>query len=221
MTVTQATISDRLAAFAAGFRPSDLPPAVRDDARWRLVDTVGVAVAGARMDYAEAVLGVAEDIGGTPESSLIARPGRLPMPLAGFVNAAFGHGPDYDDTHSVAMVHMSVVAVTAALAAGERTSASGAEVLIAQVLGAECGLRIAAAAPHLFHARNYHATGVAGPFAAAVAGGRLLGLGERALVHRRDDRHRRVDAHQRELRRRRRPGPRSRSRSRCTWTAPG
>jgi len=170
------TISDRLAEFAGGFRPADLPAAVRDDARWRLVDTVGVAIAGSRMDYAEAVIGVATDLGGSPECSLIGRPGQLSAPLAGFVNAAFGHGPDFDDTHSIAMVHMSVVAVNAALAMGQRSGATGAEVLTAQVLGAEIGLRIAAAAPHLFHARNYHATGVVGPFAAAVAAAHLLHL---------------------------------------------
>ena len=177
------TISDRLGAFAAAFRPADLPAAVREDAEWRLVDTVGVAVAGSRMDYAEVVLGVATELGGTPECSLIGRPGRLSAPLAGFVNAAFGHGPDFDDTHSIAMVHMSVVAVNAALVMGERTGGSGADVITAQAVGAEVGLRIAAAAPHLFHARNYHATGVVGPFAAAVAGAHLLHLDRAGIAN--------------------------------------
>ena len=45
------------------------------------------------------------------------------------------------------------------------------------VIGAEVGLRIGAAAPHLFHERGYHATGVAGPFVAATTMGKMLGLG--------------------------------------------
>ena len=170
------SLSRRLGEHFSRLRPEDLPEAVIRDARWRLVDTLGVALAGSTMDYARIVGDVIGDLGGNEQASAIGFERRLPVTAAGFVNAAYAHGPDFDDTHSVAMVHIGCLAVPAALAMAERVGASGADMLTALVAGAEVGLRIGAAAPHRFHHRGYHATGVVGPFTAAVAGARLLGL---------------------------------------------
>ena len=164
------SLSERLAAFATGLRPEDLPPEVVADARRRLIDTVGVALAGVRMDSAPAVRDVVFDWGGAQEATVIGWGGRLPAPLAGFANAALAHAPDFDDTHSVAMVHMSSVAVPAALAMAERNGLSPRRMLTAMVAGGEIGLRLGAAAPHLFQKRNYHATAVVGPFCSAAIG---------------------------------------------------
>lgn len=184
MSVGQAvSLSRQLAEFVVRLRPEDLPGEVIADARWRMLDTVGVALAGSRMDYAAIVRDVIGDMGGREEATSIGFGLRLPVTAAGFVNAGLAHGPDYDDTHSVAMVHISCLSVPAALAMGERTKASGAEVLTALVAGAEVGLRIGAAAPHRFHMRGYHATGVVGPFVAAAGGGRLLGLDDGRLAN--------------------------------------
>ena len=175
-TAVQQTSTRRLADFFCALQPDDIPDHVRDDARWRLVDTVGVAIAGSRMDYADIVRGVFADMGGKQEATALAVPDRLPAAHAGFVNGAYAHGPDYDDTHSVAMVHIGCTAVPASLAMAERQDASGAEMLTAMVAGAEVGLRIGAAAPHRFHHRGLHATSVTGPFTAAMAACRLLRL---------------------------------------------
>lgn len=172
------TASERLAALSST-EPRDLPDAVRTDARWRLTDTVGVCLAGSRLEYAPAVRDLAEELGGRPDASTVGFGQKLPAPLAGFVNGALAHGADFDDTHSVASAHISCVVVPAALAMGERTGATGAAVLTAMVVGADVGLRIGAAAPHLFHARGLHPTLVVGPFAAAAVGARLLGLDQR------------------------------------------
>ena len=172
----QLSLTGELARFVTSLSPERLPAEVLDDARWRLVDTVGVALAGSRMDYAPAVIDVIRAMGGRAEATVIGAGDRLPAASAGFVNGAFAHGPDYDDTHSIAMVHIGCLAVPAAFAMAERTGARGNEFLAALVAGAEVGLRIAAAVPHRFHARGYHATGVVGPFVAATSAGRLLRL---------------------------------------------
>jgi 2-methylcitrate dehydratase PrpD len=170
------TSTRRLADFFCSLRVGDVPDDVRDDARWRLVDTVGVALAGSRMDYADMIRGVFADMGGRGESTGFALKDRLPAAHAGFVNASYAHGPDYDDTHSVAMVHIGCTAVPASLAMAEREGSTGAEMLAAMIAGAEVGLRIGAAAPHRFHHRGLHATSVVGPFVSVMASGRLLGL---------------------------------------------
>lgn len=177
------SLSRELAEFFIRLRPEDLPGHVVDDARWRLMDTAGVILAGSRMDFAEAVRAVMTELGGRPEATVLGFGDRLHAPAAGFVNAAFAHGPDYDDTHSVAMVHIGCLAVPAALAVAERVDATGSELLTALVAGAEVGLRIGAAAPHRFHMRGFHATGVVGAFVAATTAGRLLGLDEEQLAN--------------------------------------
>lgn len=173
---TNLTLSQQLADFVTSLAPADLPTHVVEDARWRLMDTLGVSLAGSRMDYAAAIRTVFCEMGGRPEATVLGGGTRLPSALAGFVNAAYAHGPDFDDTHSVAMVHIGCLAVPSALAMAERTSATGKEMLTALVAGAEVGLRIGAAAPHRFHMRGFHATGVVGPFTAAATAGKLLGL---------------------------------------------
>ncbi len=176
------SLSERLATYFTTLQPDEIPGAVRDDARWRLMDTIGVALAGSRMDYAESVRTVFAEMGGKPEATAIGFGPKMPAGMAGFVNGAYAHGPDYDDTHSVAMVHIGCLAVPSALAMAERCGSTGGEMLTALIAGAEVGLRIGAAAPHRFHMRGFHATGVVGPFTSAVAAGRLLRLDARQLT---------------------------------------
>lgn len=176
---TVETISEQLAAWVHRLRVDDLPADVVDDARWRLVDMVGVTIAGSRVDSAGPVSRVAGSLGGNPQATTMTFGQRLPAPLAAWVNGAVGHGPDYDDTHGLAAVHISTVAIPAALAAAEARGAGGEACLLAFVAGAEISLRIAmGAAPHQFHKRGLHGTGVAGPFAAAAIASRLFGLTE-------------------------------------------
>jgi 2-methylcitrate dehydratase PrpD len=184
LTTTSSTISQELAHWVSRLRAADLPADVVDDARWRLVDMVGVCVAGSRVDSAGPISRVAGSLGGNPQATTIAFGQKLPAPLAAWVNGAVGHGPDYDDTHGLAAVHISTVAIPAALAAAEARGASGEDCLLAFVAGAEISLRIAMGAPpHQFHKRGLHGTGVAGPFAAAAIASRLFGLTEEQIAN--------------------------------------
>lgn len=168
--------TERFAEFLVGIDATSIPPDVLDDARWRVLDTIGVALAGSRMDYAAGVMGVAAEMAGRGEATTIASGLQSPATTAGLVNGTLAHGPDFDDTHSDSMVHISTVVVPAGLAMGERVGASGRECLVAIVAGAEVGLRIGAAAADRFHRRGYHSTSVCGPFAAAATSAVLLRL---------------------------------------------
>ena len=177
------SVSERLADFCVGLQAGDFPAYVVEDARWRLVDTIGCAAAGARLEHARAVGEVAFEQGGATESTVIGSDRRLPAPLAGFLNTIYAHGPDYDDTHSVAMVHMSAVAVISTLVMGEREGIDGSRFLTAMVAGAELGVRVAALVPHIFHKHNFHATGIVGPFCSATIGSLVLGLDAERLAN--------------------------------------
>jgi 2-methylcitrate dehydratase PrpD len=51
-----AAVAERLAEFVVTIRSDELPTHVRDDARWRVTDTLGVALAGSRMESTPARL---------------------------------------------------------------------------------------------------------------------------------------------------------------------
>ena len=179
-----ASISQTLAEWAAGLTAADLPSHVIDDARWRFVDMVGVCLAGSRDDAAGSIARVAAGMGGERQATVVAFGTRLPAPLAAWANAAIGHGPDYDDTHGAATVHISNVAIPASLAAAEALGASGTGCLVAFAAGSEVALRIGVGAqPQQFHRRGLHGTGIAGPFAAAVIGSKLLHLDKDHMAH--------------------------------------
>ncbi|MBV9248217.1 MAG: MmgE/PrpD family protein, partial [Acetobacteraceae bacterium] len=84
---------------------------------------------------------------------------------------------DFDDTHAAASLHPGAPVIPAALAAGEMTGASGAEVLAAIVAGYEVTCRVALALPAGEHYdRGFHPTATCGAFGAAAAAARVFGL---------------------------------------------
>jgi 2-methylcitrate dehydratase PrpD len=177
------SLSRALADYASRLRYEDLPEEVVASARLRLLDTVGVCLASVGMDYAEAILGMLGEQGKSTDAVLFGSAQRAAAAWAACYNGALAHGNDYDDTHSVALMHISGVVVPTVLALGDRHQVSGRRVLEAAVAAYEAGLRIGMAAPSGFHARGFHATGVCGVFAAAFGASRLLGLDATRMAH--------------------------------------
>ena len=177
------TLSRALAEFGSRLAYDDIPREVVASARLRVLDTVGVCLASVSMDYADAILDMLGEQGTSTDAVLFGSAKRASAAWAACYNGALAHGNDYDDTHSVALVHISGVVVPTVLALGERHRASGRRVLEAAVAAYETGLRIGMAAPSGFHARGFHATGVCGAFAAAIGASRLLGLDAARMTH--------------------------------------
>jgi 2-methylcitrate dehydratase PrpD len=177
------TAARRLARFVAGLDHDAVPAPVVTQATGLALDTLGNSLAASREDFGRAVLGVAERLGGSPESALIGSRARVAAANAVLANATLAHGLDFDDTREGAIVHTGCVAVTTALAVGEAVGATGRAVVEALVAGVEVMCRVGLAVPGALHARHFHPTAVAGVFGAAAAAGKLHGLGEDQLVH--------------------------------------
>ena len=167
-------IADELAAW--GTAPVDVPGEVRAAAARHLLDGVGTAIGGLRAGTVAAAVEVARGLGGPPEATLFGTTERIGAPAAALATGALVHALDFDDTHAGGLVHATAVVLPAAFAVGEQVGATGREVLDAAVVGYETVCRVAAAAPHGFHARGLHATMVAGVFSSALVAARLLGL---------------------------------------------
>ena len=181
--MTTPSISTELARFAGALDYGNIPAEVMDNAKLRLLDTVGVCLASIGMPYANAILAHVEDQGGREDARLFATSVRLPVPLAVLYNASLAHGNDYDDTHSRSIVHVGGVVVPTALAVAEKKSRSGKQTLAAIVTGYEIATRVGMVASKGFHSQGFHPTGVCGAFGAAATAAKLLGLDEGQFAH--------------------------------------
>jgi 2-methylcitrate dehydratase PrpD len=168
------TIAERLAGFAAGLRFDALPAEVVENVQLRLLDTLGLALAGSRADFAPALLSVA--VAEQGPCTVLGTAHTASAPLAVLANGALAHGLDWDDTHAASITHASAVVLPTVLAVGEARQLDGRDLITAAVAGYEAITRIGAAASGAFHDRGWHATAVCGPFAAALAAGRCAGL---------------------------------------------
>ena len=166
-------LARRLAERAVALESDGIPEDVRQVARLHLLDALGLGLASTTMDYGRAIHRAGLRLGTGDEARVLGFGSALPAASAALVNGTLIHGLDFDDTHIGAIYHATAPALAAALAVGEAEHASGREVLDAYILGIEVGCRIAAAAPGAFHARRFHATGIAGAFAAAAVAGKL------------------------------------------------
>ncbi|HLV75627.1 MAG TPA: MmgE/PrpD family protein [Vulgatibacteraceae bacterium] len=167
-------IARELAGWALGL--TEVPEPVSAAATRHLLDGFGTALGALRAGTADPAIEVARGLGGPAEAAVLGTGETLSAPAAALANGTLVHALDFDDTHAGGLVHATAVVLPAAFAVGQQTGASGREILLAAVVGYETACRVAAAAPHGFHARGLHATMVAGVFSSALITARLLGL---------------------------------------------
>lgn len=161
-----------LGAWASGLRPEELPPDVMDATRWRVLDLIGVMLAGVPTRFGRAVLQGAAALESPGSAPVLGTALRLAPPLAAFVHGALSQALEFDDTHNRSVVHMSGPSVATGLALAR----TGRELLLAVALGNEVACRVGNLVPGAFHKRGFHPTGLFAPFGTAAAAARLLGL---------------------------------------------
>jgi 2-methylcitrate dehydratase PrpD len=163
-----------LAEWAAGFRLEQAPDLVVERMKALVLDLLRVCAVGARLPWSRSARRLALDLGGRGNSSLLLSGEKLDPARAAFVNGAYAHACDLDDTHVGSMHHAGASILPAVLAIAEREDSSGPALLEAAIVGYEASLRIGLATqPSLFH-RGFMATSTVGALGAAIAVGKLL-----------------------------------------------
>ena len=175
MTTAKPTLSERLARFVAQLDYDSIPGRLGDKARLHLLDSVGVALASSRFEFAKRAFAGLRRFG-TGDSSVIGMGGKLPLRDAILMNGILVHGIEFDDTSSEGRIHPSATCVPCALGVGALARASGKALLTAYVAGLECAIRIGAAGKGGFSPAGFNATGVVGGFGGVMVAGKLLGL---------------------------------------------
>jgi 2-methylcitrate dehydratase PrpD len=112
-------VLQEISRFAAGVRAGKVGDGILQDARRRVTDIVGIALAASGMEPARVVGEVIDCWGGEGRASAIGRGDRYPTASASLLNGTLAHALDYDDTHLPSVLHPSAAVVPAALAVAE------------------------------------------------------------------------------------------------------
>ncbi|MCZ4561331.1 MmgE/PrpD family protein [Rhodococcus sp. IEGM 1401] len=186
--MSERTLAQHLARFAATTRYQDLPDAVVTSVGMRVLDTLGIAVAATDLETSKAATAWAREQGGAATASAVGLDIALPPALAAFVNGVLAHSLDFDDTHLPSILHPSASVVPAALAAAQEHGADGRELVRGIAIGLEVCVRIGMAGfdpetkNSVFFEHGQHATSICGAMGSAVAAAVIGGASEEQIV---------------------------------------
>jgi 2-methylcitrate dehydratase PrpD len=183
MTATiTAPFATQMGEWASQVQFDDLPDDVVDATRHRILDVIGLALAGSETAFGRATRVSTVALSPQGPSRIWGTGDRVGVASAAFANAAFAQALEFDDTHNGSIVHMSSPAVAAALALAETRPLSGRDLVLAVALANEISCRVGMVAPGQFHRRGFHPTGLFAPFGIAYLAGRVLGLDGAAMA---------------------------------------
>lgn len=170
---TQGTTA-ALAAWAAQFRLEQAPDIVVERMKALVLDLLRVVAVGARLPWSRAARQLTMSLGGSGNSSILLCGSHTDAARAAFVNGAYAHACDLDDTHVGSMHHAGASILPAVLAVAEQENADGRALLEAAICGYEASLRIGLATQPALFQRGFMATPTCGALGAALAVGKLL-----------------------------------------------
>jgi 2-methylcitrate dehydratase PrpD len=175
-------ITGKLARYMVSARDHELPPAVVQAAKHRILDTLAAIVSGARLKPGEMAIRYVQSQGGPGEASVPTTNIRTSAINAALASGMFAHADETDDFEPVTKAHPGCAAVPAAIALAEREDRSGGELIRAVTLGYDlCCRLLMALGPDHVRATHRSAEGISSTFGAAGAAASLAKLDERAM----------------------------------------
>ena len=168
----------RLATWVAGLALADVPADVQDRAKHLLLDGIGCALIGAQLPWSRTATEAVLDIDGAGDTVVIGTGRKSSAPAAAVLNGTFIQGFELDDFHPIAPLHSCSLVIPALLStAGALPRATGADLLLAAIVGFEVGPRVGYTLNGAeMLDRGWHSGSVFGTHSAAMASGKLRGL---------------------------------------------
>jgi 2-methylcitrate dehydratase PrpD len=182
------TVTAAIADFAMRTDLGDVPAAAMARAKVHVLDSLGLAFAGAVSEAAGIVRGHLADQGMATEArrpgaaAIVGTPLSAPPRFAAWANGTAIHADNFDDTtpqvraDRTGGIHASGAVLPVAIALAETRGSTGAEFLISYLIGVEISSRLNHAMAARHYGDGFHATGTLTVFGAAAAAGRLMGL---------------------------------------------
>lgn len=172
-----------LARWILGSSYDTLPETVRREGVRSFLNWVGVAIGGSHHETLDVAVSALQPFSGPAQAGLFGRSERFDIMNGAFLNGVSSHIFDFDDTHLKTIIHPGGPVAAAILAYAEMRPVSGRDFLDALVVGIEVECRIGNGVYPDHYDAGWHITGTCGPFGAAAAAGKLMGLSERQMVH--------------------------------------
>ena len=171
-----APLASQVAEWVSEVQYEDLPSDVIESTRLRILDVIGLALAGAETAFGRSTIAAAKVMSPAGPSRIFGTGDALAAPTAAFANASLSQALEYDDTHNESIVHMSSPAVAAALALAGLRRVTGRDLILSIAVANEISCRVGSVSSGQFHRRGFHPTGLFAPFGIAAGIGRILGL---------------------------------------------
>jgi len=175
-------LSTELAIWAASLVFEDLPEDVVETTKLRVMDVIGLSLAGAETPFGRSTRAAAMTLSPPGPCRVLGTGDKVGVTAAAFANGAFSQALEFDDTHNESIVHMSSPAVAAALALSEIGPVWGRDLITAIAVGNEISCRVGSVAPGQFHKRGFHPTGLFATFGVSYLASKLLGLDARQMA---------------------------------------
>lgn len=147
-------------------------------ARLGITDFIGVAFAGLREKQSQIIIDHVREMGGGPQSTVIGGMLSTSPSQAALANGTIGHCLDYDDIAISLIAHPSVFLTPAIFAVGEKSGASGKDILTAYVIGYEVACQIGMPLIQSHYTQGWHSTATFGTLGAVAAVAWLLKLNQ-------------------------------------------
>ena len=175
-------LASQVAEWVSEVQYEDLPSDVIESTRLRILDVIGLALAGAETTFGRSTIAAAKTLSPAGPSRIFGTGDAVAAPTAAFTNAALSQALEYDDTHNESIVHMSSPAVAASLALAGLRTVTGRELILSIAVANEISCRVGSVSSGQFHRRGFHPTGLFAPFGVAVGIGKVLGLDAQRLA---------------------------------------
>lgn len=178
-------LTAQVADFIACVKIDEIPTEVRRLAKRSILDGLGLAAAGSRSQAAAIARDEISSYGQlAPDATVLGTDRRAPARFAAFLNGLAIHADDFDDTQLAVgadrvyglLTHPTAPVLPPVLALGERDDRTGADVLVAYLVGVEVATKVAEAIDPRHYDDGFHSTATVGSIGAGAAASRALGL---------------------------------------------
>jgi aconitate decarboxylase len=172
-----------IAGFVSGLRYDAIPREVRERAKLLILDSLGCALYGARLQWCRILQRTLGRLDRSRACAVWGTRQRLSAPHAALANGTQVQGFELDDVHRQGVLHVGAVVLPALVAVAELRRMSGREFLASAVAGYEIGPRVGLCMGPEHIGQGWHSGATLGVFSAAAGAARGLALDAGRTVH--------------------------------------
>jgi 2-methylcitrate dehydratase PrpD len=174
----------KIADFVSQLAHERIPAEVRERAKLLILDSLGCAIYGARLQWCRILQDTLGRLDTTRTTSIWGTGQKLSSTNAALVNGTQVQGFELDDVHRDGVLHCGAVTLPALIAVAEsHAELSGRDFLAAAIAGYEIGPRVGRCMGQEHIGQGWHSGATLGVFSAAAGAARGLRLTPEQTVH--------------------------------------